>query len=99
MNIQNLKMQIASQAGINLPTLMLSQQVDTETGEKQPWLSHWDNDKRVRITFPEEVALKLKDNPDFDGLAFKCETVPATQERAAYTRYVVIIPTSVVMTF
>jgi len=98
MNIQLIKSQIAAKAGIALPTLMLSRQKD-ESGTEQPWLSHWDNDKRVRITMHDDVANKIKATPDFDGLAFKEEVVPANAERAAYTRFVVITPTSVVMTF
>jgi hypothetical protein len=98
MNIQALKQQIATKAGIQLPTLMLSRQKNEE-GEEQPWLSHWDNDKRVRITMHDDVANKVKAEPAFDGLAFKEELVAATPERATYTRFVVITPTSVVMTF
>ncbi len=97
MNINTLKNEIASKAGINLATLMLSQQVN-EQNEKQPWLSHWDNDKRVRIVFPEDVAVKVNENKEFDGLAYKMEVVPAHENVLEYTRYVVIIPTSVVMT-
>lgn len=98
MNIQSVKQQIAAKAGIQLPTLMLSRQKN-EAGEEQPWLSHWDNEKRVRITMHDDVANTIKGDPTFDGLAFKEEVVAATNERAAYTRFVVITPTSVVMTF
>ena len=98
MNIASVKQQIAESTGIQLPTLMLSRQKDSD-GVAQPWLSHWDNEKRVRITMHDDVANKIAANPAFDGLAFKKELVPAKEDRAEYTRFVVITPTSVVHTF
>lgn len=99
MNIQAIKAEIAKQTGANLSTLMLSRQKHPETGVDQPWLSHWDNDKRVRITMHDDVANKIANDLNFEGLAFKKEVVAKTDERAEYTRFVVIVPTSVVMTF
>lgn len=98
MNITSVKQQIAESTGIQLPTLMLSRQKD-ENAVPQPWLSYWDNDKRVRITMHDDVANKIAANPTFDGLAYKKELVAAKGERAEYTRFVVITPTSVVHTF
>ena len=98
MNMQALKTAIAAKAGISLPTLMLVRQVD-ENHVPQPWLSHWDNDSRVRITLHEDVAKAAATTPELDKLAFKYEEVPAEGERAAYKRFVVIIPTTVEMTF
>jgi len=99
MNIQSLKQAIAAETGANLTTLMMSQQVDKSTGEAQPWASHWDNDKRVRVTMHMDLFADLKNNPTQDGLAVKKEVVKATDTRAAYTRYVIIKPTSVIGTF
>ena len=98
MTITDLKTTVAEKASIKLPTLMLSRQLD-ENKVPQPWLSHWDNDGRVRITMHEDVAKKIKEDPKFDGLAFKYEEVPAKEDRLAYRRFVVINPTSVEMTF
>lgn len=99
MNIQALKQSIATAQGINLPTLMLVRQKDQNTDQPTPWLSHWDNDKRVRITLHEDVAKKIQEEPAFNGLAYKTELVPETPERKAYTRIVVINPTTVEMRF
>lgn len=98
MDINNVKAAISQREGINLQTLMLVRQLN-EQNEPQPWLAHWDNDKRVRVIFHEEVAQKIKAEPTMNNLAFKYEEVPATDTRAAYKRYVVITPTSVEMTF
>ena len=97
MNIANVKQQIAEGTGIKLPTLMLSRQLD-KNKVPQPWVSHWDNDARVRITMHDDVANKIAANPTFDGLAFKRELVPAKQDRPEYIRFVVINP-SVIHTF
>jgi|SRR5687767_3336740 len=100
MNIQALKLTIAGERKINLPTLMMVRQVEQDNPEVQTkWLSHWDNDNRVRITMHEDVFTKIKAEPTFDGLAVKREQVPANNERQAYWRYVVIIPTQVEGTF
>lgn len=97
MNIQHIKLAIAKKAGIDLPTLALVRQMEEDNITPTPWLSHWDNDNRVRIVMHEAVAKAI--TPTLDTIAFKYELVEATQTRAAYSRYVVIIPTSVEMTF
>lgn len=103
MDIKNIKLQIANAAGIPLPDLMLSRQLDITNGNQPTqWLSHWDNEKRVRITMHEDVAKKIKDEPAFNGLSFKKEVVAAHEVAgvgtvAEYTRFVVINPTSVEM--
>lgn len=98
MDINNLKAAIAEKAGIKLPTLMLVRQLEEGTSNPTPWLSHWDNDKRVRITLHEDVAKQIATTPTMDKLAFKYEVVPATPEREAYSRFVIITPTTVEMT-
>ncbi len=98
MNINNLKLAIAAATGISLPTLMLSRQIDLNNVE-QPWLSHWDNEKRVRITMHEDVANSIKANPTMETLAYKIEQVAEHEAVKPYTRVVVITPSSVIMTF
>lgn len=95
MQIEQIKTAIGTKAGINLPQLMLVRQKDQTTGENQPWLSHWDNDKRVRITLHDDVAAKISKEPTFNGLAYKMEVIPQEGERMEYTRFVIIVPTSV----
>lgn len=99
MNITNLKLAIAAANGMTLPTLMLVRQKDQTSELPTPWLSHWDNDKRVRISLHEDVAKKIKETPDFDGLSFKTEKVAEHGEVKEYTRVIIINPTSVEMTF
>lgn len=98
MNIQQIKEAIASNMGISLPNLVMVRQFN-EQKEPQPWLSHWEDDARVRVTMHEEVFNRIKEDPSKPGLAFKKEVVPATQERAAYTRFVVITPLNIEATF
>lgn len=63
-----------------------------------PWLSHWDNDHRVRVTFPEEVALKLKAEPNKADLAYKYEEVKPA-DKPAYKRFIIITPKNIEFTF
>lgn len=98
MNIQQIKAAIASSANISLPSLTLVRQFD-EAKVPQPWVSHWDNDHRVRITMHEDVLKQIQANPEKAGLAFKKEEVLATQTRAAYTRFVIITPLHIEATF
>lgn len=103
MDINNIKSAIAKAANIQLPNLMLSRQLDiTNNNEPTEWLSHWDNENRVRVTMHQDVATKIKDDPTFNGLSYKKEVVAAHEVAgvgtiAEYTRFVVINPTSVEM--
>lgn len=95
MNITQLKADINAKHGTKLTSLNMVRQFD-ETGKlKQPWLSHWDNDNRVRITMHEDVLKQVQENPSMEGLAAKVEIVPETPERASYTRLVVITPKNI----
>lgn len=98
MNIQNIKQQIAAKTGASLPTLLMTQQLDANK-VPQPWASYWDNDKRIRVTMHMETFASILAEPTQDGLAFKEQLVPASGERAAYTRFVVIKPANVLGTF
>lgn len=104
MTINALKLAIAEKAGIKLPTLMMVRQMElaadgTSSDTATPWLSHWENDSRVRISMHQDVMEKIKGNPQEAGLAFKYEEVPATKERLAYRRFIVITPNHVEATF
>lgn len=92
MNIQQIK------AAIGQPVLNMARQLDIN-GVEQPWISHWDNTNRVRVTMHDEVFNKIKENRDFDQLALKTEVVQATEERAEYTRHIVITPKQLLATF
>jgi hypothetical protein len=95
MTIQEIK-QVANING----TLALVRQFSNDDAKTpQPWVSHWDNDKRVRVTMHDDVLAKLKTDATFAGLAVKKEDVPAKGERAAYVRFVVITPKNIEATF
>jgi hypothetical protein len=99
MNIQDIKTQIAQENSIALPHLVMVQQFEEDGKTPAPWVSHWDNEKRLRITMHSDVFNRIKENPTDAGLALKKEVVPASAEREAYTRYVVITPQNIVGTF
>lgn len=98
MNIEQVKAAIAASTGKPLPTLLMVRQT-TEDGASTPWVSHWDNENRIRVTMHEDVLKKIKADPAKVGYAFKRQDVPANDERAGYTRFVVIEPTNVEATF
>lgn len=92
MNITQIK------EAIGQPVLNMARQLD-ENKVPQPWVSHWDNDKRVRVTMHDDVFNLIVADKNFDKLAYKTAEVPATPERAAYQRIVVITPTQLLATF
>lgn len=99
MDIEQLKAAIARDTGIAVPVLMMVRQLDQNTEEPQPWLSHWDNANRLRITMHEDIFNQIKADKTKQGLAYKKELVTATPERDAYTRIVVITPQNIEATF
>lgn len=105
MNIQQVKAEIAAKAGIQLPNLQLVRQFDSnEDGTineqaPQPWLSHWDNDNRVRVTVHEDILAELRADPNFSGLAVRKDMVEANATRAGYIRFVLITPKHIEATF
>jgi len=99
MNIFQIKAEIAAKCGVAVPNLVMVRQL---TEDKQPteWLSHWDNDNRIRVTMHEDVFKKIQADPKkCTGLAIKKSIEEATDERAAYTRIIVITPQHIVGTF
>ena len=104
MNKTQIREAINADAKINIPSLMwvrqTSEVTDPITKETkvvdEPWVSVWDNPSRTRISMHQDILDKIKENPNFDGLTFKKEVVAAHGDIAAYTRYVVIVPTKVV---
>lgn len=94
-------------ATVGIATLMLVRQLE-QIPEGAPadykpvatqWVSHWDNDKRIRVTMHEDILVALKADPRKADLAIKKQEVLATAEREAYTRYVVIVPQNVEAVF
>lgn len=98
-----IKSQIASKFNITPDTMMFTRQFEQvaagEAPKPSPWISYWNNEQRFRVAMHDDVAKQIKANPTIDTLAYKVETVPATASREAYTRFVLIIPTNVELTF
>lgn len=109
MNMQELKQAISAKAGIPVTTFTFIRQFaqgeDGNSDQTKPteWVSHWDNDNRVRVTMHQDVMNTIKSNPAV-ALAFKYEEIPANGTpglvgyRAAYRRFVVITPANVEFT-
>jgi hypothetical protein len=102
MNIQEIKA-VANITGTLALVRQFAQQPSDAPADAAPipteWVSHWDNEKRVRVTMHQDVMATIKSNPSFAGLALKTELVPQVGERLAYTRHVVITPNNIEATF
>lgn len=99
MTTLEIKALINAKEGIVLPTLSFQRQFGEDKVTPQPWVSHWDNDHRIRITMHEDVMAILKANPMRGDLAVKDELVAATDTRAQYKRYIIIVPKNIEYTF
>jgi len=104
MTIQQIKATVAKEQGIELNTLMIQQQtgVADEAGNKpkEPWFYHWENKARIKVSMHEDVYNKIKEDKERNDLVLKdAVAVAARGETAAYIRYIVMIPDSVVATF
>ncbi len=105
MNIQEIKAAISAKCNTTIGTLAMVRQFDestdaagTVTKVASPWVSHWDNDARIRVTMHEDIMASLKTNPLKSDLAFKYEHVKPA-DKAPYHRFVVITPKDVEATF
>lgn len=89
MDIQQIKDQTKQ---INLAFV---RQFEADNVTPTPWLSHWDNDKRIRVTAHQDVIEKLKENPSRKDLAIKVQNVEEHGEVKSYVRYVLILPNNI----
>lgn len=62
----------------------------SKDGVKQEWLSHWDNERRIRVTMHQNIFEYIKSNPSVDDLDYKVQEVAVNHERKAYTRIVIV---------
>ena len=83
MTIQDIK------AKFNFPTLMMVRQFDID-GTRSEWLSHWDNERRIRLSMHENVAEAIKNNKLLSNLDYRIHEVEQNGERKPYTRIVVV---------
>lgn len=89
---------------VNIPELLFIRQMD-ETDPNNPvpseWVSHWDDNKRVRVAMHNDVLNVIKNDPTVATLAVKKQVVVAHKSAtsdemvAEYTRFVVIIPANI----
>lgn len=103
MTIQEIKTLIGSKLGITLGTLSMVRQFDQDPLDPtktvaSSWVSHWDNDHRVRVTMHEDIMAAIKADPTKADLAFKYEAVKPA-DKQAYHRFVIITPKDVEATF
>lgn len=103
MNIQEIKNVIDSKLGILLSTLSMVRQYDQDPLDAtkkvaSEWVSHWDNDNRIRITMHQDIMDAIKVNPTKADLAYKYELVNPV-DKSPYHRFVVITPKDVEATF
>lgn len=98
MTIAQIKAELSLKLKVSMVTLNMAQQLD-EQDQPTEWISHWDNDNRIRVTMHEEVFATIKGNKSYDQLAYKLTVVEKKEEREAYTRVVVITPRHLLATF
>lgn len=100
MTITEIKSLISAKTATTIGTLAMVRQFDDVAGVKTPseWVSHWDNDSRIRVTMHEDIMAQLKANPTKSDLAVKYELV-SPADKAPYHRFVVITPKDVEATF
>lgn len=73
---------------------------DTKYKVVTPWLSHWDNNARIRVVLHQDVMATIKANPSVNTLALKDEEVkPADMSKQSYSRYVIITPNNIELSF
>lgn len=99
MDIKQIKAELAAKLGFAIPNLQMVRQFEQDETTPAPWLSHWDNDHRVRVVMHEDVFKQIVADQNFNTLALKYEEIPATTERESYKRFVVITPRNIEATF
>ena len=71
-----------------------AQDIQDGNAIENPWLYHWNNEKRVRVTMHEDVYNLIKQGTN--RLAFKVKQVAAKATGEVYTHYTLITPTAIV---
>lgn len=61
-------------------------------GTPQPWVSHWEDSKRIRVAMHDDVLTALKADKELSTLAYKSEIVHPDSETDRYIRYILFIP-------
>lgn len=56
-------------------TLSMVRQLD-KNGAKQDWLSHWDNERQIRVSMHQNVFKQIKQNIEIDNLDYRQQLVP-----------------------
>ncbi len=73
---------------LDIKILKMVRQFDFN-GTKTEWLSHWEQDRRIRVTMHETVMEKIKANLEINSLMLSKEIVAKNGEREQYIRYII----------
>ena len=103
MTIIEIKALINATENASISNLLMQNQKATLPGTTTEvptdWFSHWDDSSRIRVTMHKEVLQMIKGQPNRGDLVVKRQPVAATQTRAAYIRYIVVVPAEVEAVF
>lgn len=77
--------QIKSELGI--ANLELVTALDKQ-GNKTEWFRHWDNDRRIAVSIPKDLALKLSKDPSINNLFLQSEQ--RIGEQGPYSAYRIV---------
>ncbi len=73
---------------LGLQILRMLREMD-ENGNKTEWVSHWEKDRRIRVTMHEIVMEKIRANIDIDTLVLNKEVISKNNEEGEYIRYTI----------
>lgn len=97
MTMQDIKSEVARLTGIpqTLPWMMI-RQTDLQD-QPNEWVTHWDNDNRIRVSMHQDVLGFLKTDSNTAELAYYKQDVPVGKhadgtERKPYVRFIVFRP-------
>lgn len=71
---------------LGIPVLNMIRQLKKD-GSKTPWVSHWEPEKRIRVTMHETVMKTIQSNK-LTPLVYDKQEVPSATERDGYVRYI-----------
>jgi len=99
MNTTEIKAAINAAEGSSITNLLMQNQKATLPGSTTEvptdWFSHWEDKARIRVSMHKDVLAAIKAQPTRGDLVIKKQLVDATATRAAYIRYIVVIPAEI----
>ena len=73
---------------LDIPMFKLAYSTDAEGTVDKEWMRHWENDRRISVSFPADVVTMLKETPEANNLGLQKEE--RTGKKGAYTSYRVV---------